>query len=187
MTVFSAFLLCLGALSAQAQEKGDYTYDGTIKFVVPDLPRFEDYSDIEYATKHAEDIDFDSYKGAWSFRTRLRKGLEEGPNFAGKYKIVTHGCGSPCQVNWIVDTETGEVIDRIGSSHGLSYKKDSHLIIKHPPRYKEMPYELTNSGTFGAAIGFYILRDNELYELLTLKAPMIEWDNPKYPLAKGYP
>ncbi len=182
-----AALLCMYGLSAFAQDDKGYVYDGTIKFIVPDLPRFEDYSDVLSATKLAEDIDFDSYEGAWSFRTRLRNGLKKDPNFAGKYKVVTHGCGTSCQVNWIVDTENGKIVDRIGSSHGISYKLDSRLIIKHPPTYEEMPYNLTNHGTFGGAITFYIVRNNEIYELLSLKTPTIKWDDPKYPLAKGYP
>lgn len=94
------------------------------------IPSFSDYEvDVNFFTK-ADALDLNSHPSAKNFRTRLSKGFLEDADFAGHYKIVTHGCGSSCQVNWIIDLKTGKVVDRITSSFGISYKLNSSLIIR---------------------------------------------------------
>jgi hypothetical protein len=46
---------------------------------------------------------------AHSFRTRLREGATQGPNFAGHYTVVLWGCGTDCIEFAIVDTIDGDV------------------------------------------------------------------------------
>ncbi len=46
---------------------------------------------------------------AGKFRTRIKLGAKEGPNFAGHYTVVLWGCGSDCSGVAIVDAKTGEV------------------------------------------------------------------------------
>jgi hypothetical protein len=43
------------------------------------------------------------------FRTVLREGAKDGPNFAGHYTVVEWGCGTECFQAAIVDAETGRV------------------------------------------------------------------------------
>jgi hypothetical protein len=43
------------------------------------------------------------------FRTRLREGAREGPNFAGRYTVVWWGCGTGCSQVAVVDAQTGLV------------------------------------------------------------------------------
>src|SRR5262245_4303970 len=43
------------------------------------------------------------------YRTVIRKGAKEGPNFAGHYTIVVWGCGLNCRQLAIVDARSGEV------------------------------------------------------------------------------
>lgn len=174
----------------------EWKYDGEIKFSVDKLPQFDEFADGIYPPKTiAEDIDFSSHDGAWSFRTRLRRALKTGPNFAGKYKIMTHGCGTSCQVNWIIDVETGQVIENLGSSLGVAYRLNSRLLIVHPPYQEILGYNYTSWGDFGDITFYEFIASNEenmvfdennksrLYKLLKLKSPNIEWDsleNPRY-------
>lgn len=46
---------------------------------------------------------------ARKFRTRIKLGAKEGPNFAGHYTIVLWGCGSDCSGIAFVNAKTGEV------------------------------------------------------------------------------
>jgi hypothetical protein len=71
--------------------------------------------------------------------------LRAGPNFAGHYVIVRWGCGSPCLMMAIVDSETGRVFPppfHHGPGHSyfqlpwafpmeppLAYRVDSRLLI----------------------------------------------------------
>jgi hypothetical protein len=43
------------------------------------------------------------------YRTVLREGAKHGPNFAGRYTIVTWGCGTSCIEFAIIDARTGNV------------------------------------------------------------------------------
>lgn len=168
------FFLC--AASAQAQKFS--AYKGVITFPVEGLPFFEDFQDhIKQPKMLAEDIDFThSDEGAWKFRTRLRRALKNGPNFAGKYTVMTHGCGSSCQVSWIIDSETGVVLkDRIVSGFGVSYRPDSRLIAQHLLDPEYMEYDAYNSSTF-EAVTYYELREGgtdtpELIEILKVIPP----------------
>ena len=75
------------------------------------------------------------------FRTRLRMGAREGPNFAGHYTVVVWGCGSSCLSVAIVDAMSGEVffpdlsaplteiVAGIALEEGTGYRKESRLLI----------------------------------------------------------
>jgi len=43
------------------------------------------------------------------FRTRIREGAPEGPNFAGHYTIVQWGCGAGCVSMALVDAKDGRI------------------------------------------------------------------------------
>jgi hypothetical protein len=193
-SVFLFVLLFLSSSFGFAQiEEDKYEYDGKILYSVKYLPTFKDFPvpEDDYATKRAEDIDFESSKGAWSFRTRLRRALKEGPNFAGKYAVMTAGCGTSCQGNRIIDTETGKIVAGLSSSLGLQYRKDSSLIIQHPPHEKVLDYDYTNQGVYNS-MAFYILKKDEitgepkLQEILRVYPPTLEYDDPKMPTWDRY-
>jgi hypothetical protein len=77
------------------------------------------------------------------WRTRLREGAEDGPNFAGHYTIAIWGCGSSCSSVAIIDAATGQVqfpgLNPVGipfqksrsgrEYEGLVYRLDSSLLI----------------------------------------------------------
>jgi hypothetical protein len=90
-------------------------------------------------------VDLTSYPDAKRFRTKLNEGSRIGPNFAGHYTVVTIGCGTSCQENWIIDARTGKILNRIQSMFNTKYQLDSTLFIVNPPDpdlargYKENP------------------------------------------------
>ena len=43
------------------------------------------------------------------YRTVIRQGAADGPNFAGHFAVVAWGCGSSCSERAIVDTRSGRV------------------------------------------------------------------------------
>jgi hypothetical protein len=70
---------------------------------------------------------------ARKYKTAIAEGLKEGVNFAGKYTLVTVGCGTGCQTHYVVDRETGKVLDKVQSSMGARFKPNSRLLIVNPP------------------------------------------------------
>jgi hypothetical protein len=98
------------------------------------LPRFEDYPVASVFRGVPAVVDLDSHPGARDFRTRLRAGAAEGPNFAGHYVVVSWGCGTDCQNNAIVDVASGKVIVMgIGAELGVSFRLSSRLLIANAP------------------------------------------------------
>jgi hypothetical protein len=71
-------------------------------------PRFEDYAAPVYKGKPAP-VNLNSAKGAKTFRTNLREGARKGVNFAGRFALVSWGCGTGCMDAGIVDLKTGTV------------------------------------------------------------------------------
>jgi hypothetical protein len=139
----------------------DLGHLGKLTLVIPNIPRFEEFSvPVTKDIKIADDIDWDSDESSWNIRTRLRKGLKAGPNFADKYAVVTYGCGTQCQGNTIVNVETGKVLGGFSSTYGVEYKRDSRLIIADNPHYSEGddPYKY---GLLGI-IDYYVILDDEL-------------------------
>lgn len=44
-----------------------------------------------------------------NYRTRITKGMQKGPNFAGHYTIIVIGCGLGCRFAFVGDVATGRV------------------------------------------------------------------------------
>lgn len=73
----------------------------------------------------------------WSFRTRIRGGAadylsDESARYAGRYALVTWGCGSSCQSGAIVDVLTGKVARLPTASCGYAYRAYSGLLVTNP-------------------------------------------------------
>ena len=101
------------------------------------LPRFEDYpAEVFQGTPAPAKI---VGPLARSYRTRLREGAKEGPNFAGHYTVVYWGCGSDCRIFAVVDAKTGKVyfppdiraISRVPSQEEepIQYRDNSRLLV----------------------------------------------------------
>lgn len=68
------------------------------------------------------------------FRTRIRNGLEEGPNFAGEYSFISAGCGTGCSLSFVANNRTGQVFNFPLGGEAHSYLEtlfqlDSRLVI----------------------------------------------------------
>ncbi len=72
------------------------------------LPRFAEYpAPTHFAGRPAPPNVL--APGARLFRTSIREGAAQGPNFAGHYTIATWGCGSSCPSLAVIDAQTGQV------------------------------------------------------------------------------
>ncbi|MEJ8803784.1 hypothetical protein [Pontibacter sp. H249] len=78
-------------------------------------------------------LDEKSHTDAATYRTALREGMKQGVNFAGKYTVVTIGCGTSCQRHYVINRENGKILDEMQSSVGAKYNANSHLFIVNPP------------------------------------------------------
>ena len=78
-------------------------------------------------------LDETSHREAKTYRNALNEGLKEGVNFAGKYTVVTVGCGGSCQIHYVVDRESGKVLDKLRSSIGAKFSPKSRLFVVNPP------------------------------------------------------
>ena len=79
------------------------------------------------------------------FRTVIRNGASQGPNFAGHYTLVMWGCGSSCRQFAIVDALTGTVYipdgllqldtdpwvagDPLATEEPAQFRRDSRLLV----------------------------------------------------------
>jgi hypothetical protein len=73
------------------------------------LPKFSQFPAREYNRGPTGRVDL-SDPHAYSYRTRLREGAQQGANFAGHYRVVTWGCGTDCGTGAIIDAFTGHVV-----------------------------------------------------------------------------
>jgi hypothetical protein len=121
----------------------------------PTTPVFEDFPTDESATGTLAKVDFSGNNPALQFRTQITKTAAKGPNFAGRYTVVTWGCGSACQQTAIVDEVTGKIVSfNLMTSGGVDYRLNSRLLIAHTssPNAKPGP-EITQ---------YYVIRGDEL-------------------------
>ena len=95
---------------------------------IPDRPKFEDYPARRSISQAAQPLL--NSRLARQFRTVLRDGVAQGPDFAGDSTIVEWGCGSSCHSWAIVEGRTGRVHAPPGDvqmTFGPSYFRDAGL------------------------------------------------------------
>lgn len=102
------------------------------------IPRFEDYPATPSVIDKRGRLKLNS-AFAHKYRTALREGLRDYPiEFAGRYVVVTFGCGTTCMFGGWVDAATGEafglpgILDTFGPfgiETPLVYRADSRLVI----------------------------------------------------------
>ncbi len=97
-------------------------------------PQFEKFPVTQRYTGTPAPVNLNSDPGARRFRTVLRNGAKQGPNFAGHYTVVMWGCGSSCQSIAIVDAKTGAVyMTGLTAEASAKYQTNSKLLIVNPP------------------------------------------------------
>ncbi len=123
------------------------------------VPRFENYTAPVYRGKSAP-VNLASAKGASNFRTRLREGAKEGINFAGRYTLVSWGCGTSCLQAAVIDAKTGRVYfpDELNGfgvwlwpdtgDEVMQFKPNSRLLIMSGTPGGEASNDNTKSGIY---------------------------------------
>jgi hypothetical protein len=118
------------------------------------LAQFERYPVTEVYRGPVRMPDFQGRdRDAKDYRTQIRNGIKEGPNFAGRYKVIQFGCGTGCTFVYVADVSTGRVYS---FPHGgeddqelrLEYRISSNLIRAWwiPPNSPRDPvYDLPDS------------------------------------------
>src|ERR1041385_7981990 len=99
-------------------------------------PRFEAYPVRGKFHGTTAKVNLRSHPKARMFRTMLRLGAKDGPNFAGYYTVVTWGCGSDCMQVAVVDCRTGRVYFApftVSPGIDADFRIDSRLFIANPP------------------------------------------------------
>lgn len=109
------------------------------------LIKFEPYIAFDDYKVNVENVkaklDLNSHELGKQFRTVIRECYNNSENlFAGHYTIASWGCGSPCQMNVLIDRRTGKIYDAPNSSVGSEYKKDSRMLIINPPEEENYYY-----------------------------------------------
>lgn len=99
--------------------------------------RFEDYPAAPVAIEKRAPLKLNS-TFARKYRTALREGLRNNPiEFAGRYVVVTFGCGTTCMFGGWVDAVTGQafglpgILDSFGPfgiDDPLLFRADSRLV-----------------------------------------------------------
>jgi len=90
--------------------------------------RFSDYFTDVYHGDIAT-LNIKSHEAAETFPTRIRQQLAKGVNFAGRYSLMTAGCGTYCQIIVITDVITGNVVKELHTEAGAEYQPGSQLLI----------------------------------------------------------
>lgn len=158
-----ALLLMFFYGSAAAAQNDLSAYDGALTLSFSGLPVFADYPAEAAPQKRAKDVDFKGNKRAWQYRTTLRTALSGEPDFNGHYAFAIAGCGTGCQLNWIIDLETGKVVWHGQTEMGVAYRPDSSLFI---PNLYETNLDLTSGPYFhNAKIGFYQVKAGKVATL----------------------
>ena len=96
-------------------------------------PTFSDYT-VARSNSVLNDVDLSSHPDAANFRTRLEDNIHSAANFAGHYIMTSWGCGTMCQMNAVIDVDSGDVFfpADFTSSYGACFKADSNLVILNP-------------------------------------------------------
>ncbi|MCF6142368.1 hypothetical protein L1S34_13810 [Flavobacterium sp. K77] len=134
------------------------------------LIKFEPYitfDDFKVSIENVKaKLDLNSHDLGKQFRTAIRESYNDNENlFAGHYIFATWGCGSPCQMNVLIDRRTGKIYDAPDSSVGSEFKKDSRMLIINPPEEGNYYY----NGCIYCKPEIYIL--NEITKKFEKKEP----------------
>ena len=140
-------------------------------------PRFEDYSLKNHYVGQPAPAKINSSR-ARLFRTAIRTGAKDGPNFAGHYTIIRWGCGSDCRQFAIVDARTGAVYfphaltqidsgpwvgdEPLAFEETMQFNKRSQLLIAVGRRYV---------GEHDRGVGkyYYVWRNNRLKLIASIR------------------
>lgn len=155
-------------------------FHGASKAKKERAPQFTDFPVMDEFLGKSARVDLSSHPNARFFRTRLRAGAQEGPNFAGHYAIVNWGCGNECGELLVIDLRTGKVFGALktppkavsGStvhpkteilqySRWVDFNPSSKLLIVDLPCPEDYN-PCVSTARSGEPVRYYLLEDNGL-------------------------
>ena len=110
--VFPLHLLAAAAAAHAAPDAqaGDAEPGAITQADIPaNAPRFERFPAVGRFTGRIAEPDVQSHPRSRNFRTVIRQGAKQGPNFAGHYTIVDWWWGAGRKAYAVVDANTGQV------------------------------------------------------------------------------
>ncbi len=110
----------------------------------PTKPRFSDYPMALTFSGNVAPVDLFSDPDARRFHTRLTEGVKGGPNFADHFILVTWECGTDCNIIAVIDAKTGAVTFGGGFDAGISFRRDSRLVILNPEEVVAQGWQFPN-------------------------------------------
>ena len=111
-------------------------------------PKFEDYSEKVESSKLMK-VDVDNNTMARDeMKAEMLAATGSAVNFAGKYVLVEKSCGLNCQKHVVINVSDGKLpLFGLQTSHGLTYRTDSRLVMTNPEgRNKSVYYEFKDGG-----------------------------------------
>ncbi len=112
------------------------------------------------------------------FRTMIRQGARQKPNFDGHYIVTTWGCGTDCEMGAIIDAISGKVIalpvvagspqDAHWDSTHFDYRSDSRLLVMNGMIGEEPPM----------GSHYFTFDGSKLTPLKTIVKPEKHWGSP---------
>jgi hypothetical protein len=136
-----ALAACSGESAAENRDDTLMRADTTPVKAAPAPPRaaqdtlfFEDFPAEDSTTAmRPVPVKLESAPYGQMYRTKLREGAARGPNFAGRYTVVTWGCGTGCQILAVVDARTGQLSrETLLLAQGARFKRTSTLLLADP-------------------------------------------------------
>lgn len=92
-------------------------------------PRFDSYPATLALISRPSAVDLDSHPEAQRYRSMLRNGQEEGPNFAGDMTVVSWGCGTACTTLALISVMDGKVAGIQSGCGEPDFSHQSRLLI----------------------------------------------------------
>ena len=110
MRHLAIILISLFCVTASAADE-EYFDAHTIRAadMPSDAPQFKEYPVAARFRGIVTPPDVRSHPRSRMFRTMIREGAKNGPNFAGHYTVVSWGCGTGCISMAITDARSGKV------------------------------------------------------------------------------
>ncbi len=109
-------------------------------------PKFEDFGEkVESGILSKVDVD-NNTMARDEMKAEMYSATGSAVNFAGKYVLMEKSCGTNCQKHVVINISDGKLpLFGLQTSHGLSFRPDSRMLMTNPTgRNRSVYYEFKN-------------------------------------------